>query len=124
MKVDVLKKLIKESVKEAIQEELKEVLLEALKSNNKNSYRQSSNPSTVQPQFEVTNRTSTSHSSPSIETKVDLREKYNQALNETTLKFTSQDVPKFNPTTTADPINGTLPDGDVDLSQIMGLLKN
>jgi len=116
MKVDVLKKLIKESVKEAIQEELKEVLLEALKSNSKDKL------SNIQP-MPYTTSTHSTISGTSMKTEINLREKYNQALNETTLNFTSQDVPKFSPTTVTDTVNGALPSGDVDLNQIMGLLK-
>ena len=119
MKIDVLKKLIKESVKEAIHEEIKDVLLEALKSNNKDKSSYLNPPYTVShlnPSYTATNAST-------VKTEINLREKYNQALNETTLNFTSQDVPKFSPPSSVDSVNGKLPDGDVDLSQIMGLLK-
>ena len=118
MKVDVFKKIVKETVKEVIQEELKEILLEALKSNMGNKLHDSSpwgvDRKLVSPPQKLDS---------TINTGVNLREKYNQALNETVLNFTSQDVPKFQPTPSTDPINGQLPGGDVDLSQIMGLLN-
>ena len=115
MKVDVFKKIIKESVKEVIQEELKEILLEALKSNTekKSSFTPHGLPGTTT-DTPLVNRSTTN---------INLKEKYNQALNETVLNFTSQDVSKFQPTPSTDPINGQLPGGDVDLSQIMGLLN-
>lgn len=119
MKVDVFKKLIKESVKEVIQEELKEILLEALKSNMGGKF---NNPSPYDPPYKVTSDSSPIKSTTNL--NVDLREKYNQALNETTLSFTTKDVPKFQPPSSTDTINGKLPDGDVDLGQIMGLLNN
>ena len=119
MKVDVFKKIVKESVKEVIQEELKEILLEALKSNMGGK---SNNPSPYDPPYTITGTTSTTP--PTVNTNVNLREKYSKALNETALSFTSQDVPKFQPTPSTDTINGQLPGGDVDLSQIMGLLNN
>ena len=43
-------------------------------------------------------------------------------LGETALSFTSQDVQRFNPTG-VDPVNGSLPSGDVGMDQIMNLMN-
>jgi hypothetical protein len=109
MKTNVFKKIIKEAVKEVFQEELKEILLEAIKSPK---------PQIVQehliPQVDI--------SSKSPEVTTNMREKYMDILNNMTM--TSQDAkPKFNPSPMADPIHGSLPDGEVGMDQIMNLLN-
>lgn len=112
MKTTDLKKFIKEAVREAIQEELKDILLEAVKTPKtvvRESYTSTSNP--IQPN-------QPSFASPSI----DLRSKYADVLGETALSFTSQNAQTFNPRG-VDPVNGNLGGGEVDMSQIMGLLN-
>jgi|TARA_R110001583_G_scaffold123613_3_gene275061 hypothetical protein len=108
MKASELKKIIKESVREAIQEELKDILLEAVKSPKSTPINESRN-------IDIVNHT------PSISSK----EKYTDILNEMTMNFTSKDVPqKFTPQGSMDTTspNGKLPDGDVGMDQIMGLM--
>jgi len=105
MKTTELKNLIKEAVREAIQEELKDILLEAVKSNKS-------------PVVETK-----STSTPSINSQ-DKKKLYEQVLGETSLSFTSQDVPSFKPQSGFDPANGTLPSGNVGMDQIMGLLNH
>jgi hypothetical protein len=109
MKSEVLKKFIKEAVREAIQEELKDILLEAIKSPK---------PTIVQESISNPNPTLTQLPDPSV----DLRKKYQEALGETTMSFTTKDLNPFRPQTT-DPINGNLGDGEVGMDQIMSLLN-
>ena len=107
MKSTELKKLIKESVKEAIQEELKDILLEAVKSNKAIPINESRN-------LDI------NLSTPSISSK----EKYKDILDEMAMSFTSNDVKKFAPQGSVDTTsqNGKLPEGDVGIDQIMGLM--
>jgi len=107
MKPQIFKKLIKEAVKEAIQEELKEVLLEAIKSPKQTFVEQT-------PQF------SSPTNSPPI--NEDRRAKYADILGETASQFTSQHVQRFNPQGTMP--GGDLPQGELGMDQIMGLLNN
>jgi hypothetical protein len=114
MKSSELKKLIKESVREAIQEELKDILLEAVKTPK------------------VTTITSAPSTTPVVEQQVpqqpvmsseQKREAYQNILGDMSGKFTSAQVqPKFQPQG-GDSINGSLPPGEVDMSQIAGLMK-
>ena len=108
MKSTELKKFIKEAVREAIQEELKDILLEAVRA----------------PKTQVV----TEHSIPQVnmsskpEITIDKRQAYMDVIGETALSFTSRDVQKFTPQG-VDPINGSLPGGDVGMDQIMNLLN-
>lgn len=114
MKSSELKNLIKESVKEAIQEELKEILLEAVKTPR------------------VTTITSPPPTSPVVEQQVpqqpvmnaeQKRAAYQNILGDMSNQFTTSQVqPKFQPQG-GDSINGSLPPGEVDMSQIAGLMK-
>ena len=109
MKASDLKRFIKESVKEAIQEELKDILLEAVRS-PKQVVRESYTPSpTLNPTI------------PPI--TMDKRQAYMDILGETALSLTSQDVSRFNPGANADTINGQLPEGELGMDQIMGLMR-
>ena len=111
MKATELKKFIKEAVREAIQEELKDILLEAVK-----------NPKPVIVHESYTPAPTTTPSIPSI--TMDKRQAYMDILGETALSFTSQDVSRFNPGINADPINGSLPEGELGMDQIMNLMSN
>jgi hypothetical protein len=110
MKATELKKFIKEAVKEAIQEELKDILLEAVRTPKTQIVREHTIP-----QVDISSRPS--------EITMDKRQAYMDVLGETALSFTSKDVPKFNPQG-VDTINGSLPNGDVGMDQIMNLLGN
>jgi hypothetical protein len=110
MKTTELKKFIKEAVKEAIQEELKDILLEAVK-----------NPKPVIVHESYTPPPSVSPTIPPI--TMDKRQAYMDVIGETALSFTSKDVHKFSPQG-VDPINGSLPSGEVGMDQIMNLLSN
>jgi hypothetical protein len=112
MKAIELKKFIKQAVKEAIQEELKDILLEAVRSPKtivKESYSSPSVPQ-VNSAFKP------------VDISTDKRQAYMDILGETALSFTSQDVQRFNPAG-VDPVNGSLPSGDVGMDQIMNLMN-
>lgn len=108
MKASELKKFIKEAVREVIQEELKDILLEAVRAPKTQIVQEHSLP--------PVNISSTPVSSG------DVRQKYMDVLGETAMSFTSQDVPKFSPQG-VDPINGSLPNGEVGMDQIMSLMS-
>lgn len=113
MKSTELKKMIKDAVKEAIQEEMKDILLEAVRAPKGSSVavvQESVQPqlSNAQPQMSAEQR----------------RNMYEQALNETTLSFNSSQAQTFRPPAGYDPANGTLPGGEVDMSQIMNLMSS
>jgi hypothetical protein len=109
MKSTELKKFIKDAVSEAIQEELKDILLEAVRS-PKQVIREAYNPPPHTPEPSFTQPT------------MDFRSKYAEALGETAMSFTSNDINKFNPRG-ADPLSGNLPGGELGMDQIMGLLN-
>lgn len=110
MKVEALKKILKETVREVFQEELKEVLLEAVRS---------SKPVIQEaPQQRV---------AASPEVKKNIRESYMNVLGDMQKQFTTQNLPNEQPlqvrsTDTMSP-NGQLPDGNVSMDQIMGLMN-
>ena len=109
MKSSTLKTLIKEAVKEAIQEELKEILLEAIKSPKQTIVE------STQPQQTIVG-------SPSL-SSADKAEAYKNIMGDIQSQYTSQDVaPKFNPAGAVP--GGDLPQGSVDMSQIMGLMSS
>ena len=114
MKSSELKNLIKSAVREAIQEELKDILLEAVKAPK------------------VATITSTPIAAPVVEhqsvqqpvmSAEEKRTAYSNILGDMGGQFTTAQVqPRFNPQG-GDSINGSLPPGEVDMSQISGLLS-
>lgn len=113
MKSSELKQLIKESVKEAIQEELKEILLEAIKTPKVATITSAPIPPVVEHQTPQT----------PVMSAQEKREAYQNILGNMGNTFTSAQVPpKFNPQG-GDSINGSLPPGEVDMSQISGLMN-
>jgi hypothetical protein len=112
MKSSELKNLIKESVREAIQEELKDILLEAVKTPKVTTV--TSAPTT--PVVE--------HQAPQqpVMSAQEKRAAYQNILGDMSGQFTTAQVqPKFQPQG-GDSINGSLPPGEVDMSQIAGLM--
>jgi hypothetical protein len=116
MKTSALKTIIKEAVREAIQEELKEILLEAVKT-----------PKVI---------TQPTYTAPVMESKAPIvpqtptmtadakREAYKNILGDTAeAAFTSNRAQAFQPQAGMDVANGTLPPGEVDMSQIAGLMR-
>jgi len=122
MKPIEFKQIIKQAVREAIQEELKDILLEAVRS-----------PKTMVVEAKQL-LTSLPESTPEL--AVDRRKKYMDVLGETVgfnmPEFTpggdnniSLNSNTFRPTTVNTAAEGSaLPSGEVDMSQIMGLLNN
>ena len=130
MDIKTLKKIIKETVKEAIQEELKDVLLEAVRSPKV--------PVAVGG-YGVPNQTITEtvmHAAPAAPT-INAREKYASLLNgmmesrNGNLNLSSTDAMSFGASQEYRPpatINtagegSSLPPGEVNLNQIMGLIN-
>lgn len=109
MKINQLKTIVKEAVKDAIQEELKDILLEAVKS----------------PKQVIQNTPPQPESIPT-KSREELRENYRNILGETAASFNSSNIGKplqmgGNMDTTSP--NGKLPEGEVSMGQIMGLMK-
>ena len=117
MKLSQLKTIVKDAVKEAIQEEMKDILLEAVRV-----------PKTIVSEVKPTPVTNT----PLPENdKIKLRENMMSVLGgmmpgaNGTLNATSNDVPlqMTGPVDTTSP-NGSLPQGNVSMDQIMGLMNS
>ena len=113
MKPSEFKQIIKESVREAIQDELKDILLEALKTTK----------------TQVTEHV-VSRNIDNVIPTADKRQSYMNILNETagftpgaeTINMNTNNL--FRPTGTNTAAEGSsLPPGEVDMSQIMGLLN-
>jgi hypothetical protein len=114
MDITKFKKIIKESVREVIQEELRDILLEAVKA-PKNIVTETVQPNTyAQPHV----------AQPKQLTPAERRAMFGNILEDMQVggRATTENVP-FRPTGNIDPLNGTLPEGEVDLSQIMGLMN-
>ncbi len=116
MKLDILRKIIREEVKGAIQEELKDLLLEAIRSPKQVIETQTYNTSPLSPVNTTTSAIS----------KEQLRENYRNILGETAASFNTSQVGKplqlHGSMDTASP-NGRLPDGEVPMDMIMGLMN-
>ncbi len=122
MKVSQLKTIVKEAVKEAIQDELKEILLEAVRS-----------PKQVVSEYKPTNPTvgTPSPTNPvATKTREEIRENYMNVLGgmmpgkNGTISANTNNMPlqvsgKIDTTSP----NGSLPEGNVSMDQIMGLMK-
>ena len=117
MKLNELKKIIKQTVKEAIQEELKDILLEAVKS-----------PKQIVEHSPIKAAVPTpSPTSPVMtKSKEEIRESYRNILGETAASFnTSQfNGPLKVSGTDTTSANGSLPEGNVSMDQIMGLMNS
>ena len=113
MKTDILKKIIKEAVKEAIQEEMKDILLEAVRS-PKMVMNESVRDIYAQPHIE----------NPKKLTPQERKNMFGNLLGEMQNGgvANTNSVP-FNPSGPVDPINGSLPEGNVGLDQIMALMN-
>tara|TARA_R110002050_G_scaffold231598_4_gene367452 strand:+ start:270 stop:599 length:330 start_codon:yes stop_codon:yes gene_type:complete len=108
MKIDALKKLIKQSVKEAIQEELKDILLEAIRSPKQTVLEN------IQPPQKIVDGPSMSSN--------EKRAAYQNILGDMSSNLTSQNAPPpFNPQGSMP--GGDLPQGELNLDQIMNLMN-
>ena len=110
MKTSALKTVIKEAVREAIQEELKDILLEAVRTPK--VITQAPIVESIAPQIPQTPTMSST----------DKRAAYENILGDTAATFTSNNAQSFQPQAGMDVANGTLPPGEVDMNQIMGLM--
>tara|TARA_R110000796_G_scaffold243596_1_gene366242 strand:+ start:879 stop:1205 length:327 start_codon:yes stop_codon:yes gene_type:complete len=107
MKQNLLKSLIKTAVKEAIQEELKDILLEAIRSPKQPVVE------TPQPQKVV--------EGPSLSPS-EKRDAYQNIMGDINSNFNSSHVAKpFNPQ--GGMPGGDLPEGELNMDQIMGLMN-
>lgn len=118
MKINDLKKIIKETVKEAIQEELKDVLMEAVRSPKQPTENLANSISSQTPQ----------QSLPQDE-KLKLRENMMGVLDgmrpgaNGTMSATTNNMPlQVNGAIDTASPNGQLPQGEVSMNQIMGLM--
>jgi hypothetical protein len=110
MKESKFKELVKTAVREAIQEELKDILLEAVKS-----------PTVVQNPLPVMETLTPEQEMMKAQ---DRRAAYANILGDMASPMTTNNVqPQFNPQGGFDSANGTLPQGEVGMDQIMGLMK-
>jgi len=113
MKVDILKKIIKDAVKEAIHEELKDILLEAMKGNkqpiNESEMKTLSFTTKAVPHQQASN--------------FDSKKAYMDILNETAKGPESGFDGEFKPSGPIDPVNGSLPNGELGLDQILKLVR-
>ena len=118
MKVEALKKIIKETVREAIQEELKDMLYESFKS----GARPTSSPQMVPPPIQPKQDQSVPVD------RQQIRESYMNVLGDMKSQFTTGHVPQSQglhvngPVDTTSP-NGKLPEGEVSMDQIMGIMN-
>jgi len=108
MKIEALKKIMKEAAREAIKEEIKDILMEAIRA----------------PRSPINEHQST----PTPPTE-DLRSKYAGIMDglptrnsSDTVEFNTSNI--YKPVAATSGIDGTLPPGEVDMSQISKLLNS
>ena len=129
MKLSQLKTIVKEAVKEAIQEEMKDILLEAVRSPKQTVYENRMGTPT-------TNVAAPSPMNPIMQTslpendRVKLKENMMGVLNgmlpsnNGTINANSSDIPmQVTPGMDTMSQKGGLPEGNVSMDQIMGLMK-
>ena len=116
MKTSALKTIIKEAVREAIQEELKEILLEAVK-----TPKVITQPTYTSPVME--SKAPVVPQTPSMTAESKRAAAYENILGDTQ-SFNTNSVQQFQPQAGMDVANGTLPAGEVDMSQIAGLMSS
>ena len=127
MKLSQLKSIVKDAVKEAIQEEMKDILMEAVRSPKQTVYENRMGTPT-------TNVAAPSPMNPVMQSslpetdKATLRENMMNVLDgmrpgaNGTLNANTSNVPLQ--VTSTDTMNGSLPQGEVNMDQIMGLMSS
>lgn len=113
MKVDILKKLIKEAVREVFHEEMKDILIESIKGN-----KQPINESEMKT-LSFTTKAVPHNPLPNFDSK----KAYMDILNETAKGPESGFNGEFKPSGPIDPVNGSLPNGELGLDQILKLVR-
>jgi hypothetical protein len=126
MKLSQLKSIVKDAVKEAIQEEMKDILMEAVRSPKQTVYENRMGTPT-------TNVASPNPMNPVMQSslpetdKATLRENMMNVLDgmrpgaNGTLSANTSNMPLQ--VTSTDTMNGSLPQGEVNMDQIMGLMN-
>jgi hypothetical protein len=126
MKLSQLKSIVKDAVKEAIQEEMKDILMEAVRSPKQTVYENRMGTPT-------TNVAAPSPMNPVMQSslpetdKATLRENMMNVLDSMrpgangTLSANTSNMPLQ--VTSTDTMNGSLPQGEVNMDQIMGLMN-
>jgi hypothetical protein len=118
MKLDILRKIIREEVKGAIQEELKDLLLEAIRTPKQIVETKTYTPPILNTEL---------NSSPTATiSKEQLRENYRSILGETAASFNTSQIGKplqLNGSMDTSSPNGKLPEGEVPMNMIMGLMN-
>ena len=118
MKINALKKILKEVVRDVIQEELKDILLEAVKTPKVISQPQQ----VVKENIEIP--TSPKQPQQPTMSQRDRFDAYSNILGQTGNEmFTSNQDRNFIPKAGMDPANGQLPEGNVSMEQITGLMS-
>lgn len=107
------KKIIKESVREVIQEELRDILLEAVKAPKQNIA-----------ENVIVSPNTTLQNQPKQLTSSERRAMFGNILEDMQngSVASTNNIP-FRPVGPIDPVNGSLPEGEVDLNQIMNLMN-
>ena len=122
MKLSQLKTIVKEAVKEAIQEEMKDILIEAVRAPKSVVYENSSaTPPSINP---------VAQQKMPEDKRMAMKENIQNVLGgmmpgaNGTLSATTANIPlQVGSSDTTSP-NGSLPDGNVSMDQIMGLMQN
>jgi hypothetical protein len=126
MKLSQLKSIVKDAVKEAIQEEMKDILMEAVRSPKQTVYENRMGTPTTDVAAPSPTNPIMQSTLPETD-KVALRENMMNVLNgmrpgaNGTLNANTNSVPLQ--VTSTDTINGSLPQGEVNMDQIMGLMN-
>ena len=125
MKLSQLKTIVKDAVKEAIQEEMKDILLEAVKSPKQTIYENRMGIPTTDVAAPIPSPTNPV----ATKTREEIRESYMSVLGgmmpgaNGTLSANTNSMPlQITNTDTTSP-NGKLPEGEVSMDQIMGLMN-
>jgi len=126
MKLSQLKSIVKDAVKEAIQEEMKDILMEAVRSPKQTVYENKIGTSTTDVASPIPTNPIMQTSLPETD-KATLRENMMNVLDgmrpgaNGTLNANTSNVPLQ--VTSTDTMNGSLPQGEVNMDQIMGLMN-
>ena len=126
MKLSQLKTIVKEAVKEAIQEEMKDILLEAVRVPKTTVYENRMGTPTTDVVAPSSTNPIMQSSLPETD-KAALRENMMNVLDSMrpgangTLNATTGNTPLQ--VTSTDTMNGSLPQGEVNMDQIMGLMN-
>jgi len=126
MKLSQLKSIVKDAVKEAIQEEMKDILMEAVRSPKQTVYENRMGTPTTDVAAPGPMNPVMQTSLPETDRET-LRENMMNVLNgmrpgaNGTLNANTNSVPLQ--VTSTDTMNGSLPQGEVNMDQIMGLMN-